>query len=83
MSIVRAGASVVEITAPVGVAMGGYGARVGASIGIHDPLNVRTLVLDDGNAPLVIAICDFVGVGTVIVDAARATIRDELGIPPE
>ena len=83
MATVRAGASVVDITAPVGVAMGGYGARVGGSTGIHDALNVRTLVLDDGATKLVVAICDFVGVGTVIVDAARDIIRDELGIPPE
>ena len=83
MNTVLAGASVIDITSPVGVEMGGYGARKGVATGIHDNLNVRTLVLDDGTTKLVIAICDFVGVGPKIVDAAREVIAGELGIPPE
>jgi hypothetical protein len=63
--------------------MGGYGARKGVATGIHDNLNVRTLVLDDGTRKLVIAICDFVGVGPKIVEKAREIITAELGIPPE
>lgn len=78
-----AGASVLDITSPVGVEMGGYGARKGVSSGIHDLLNVRTLVLDDGKTKLVVAICDFVGVGPKIVEHARDIIARELGIPAE
>lgn len=83
MNTVLAGASVIDITSPVGVEMGGYGARKGVATGIHDNLNVRTLVLDDGATKLVIAICDFVGVGPKIVEAAREVIARELNIPPE
>ena len=83
MNTIKAGASVIEITSPVGVEMGGYGARVGVATGIHDPLNVRVLVLDDGHTKLVLAICDFVGVGTKIVNRAREIIEREFGIPPE
>jgi hypothetical protein len=83
MNTVLAGASVIDITSPVGVEMGGYGARKGVATGIHDNLNVRTLVLDDGATKLVIAICDFVGVGPKIVEAARDVIARELNIPAE
>jgi hypothetical protein len=65
------------------MAMGGYGARVGGAIGIHDPLHVRTLVLDDGVTLLVLAICDFVGVDRAIADGARRLIDHELGIPAQ
>ena len=83
MNTVLAGASVLDITSPVGVEMGGYGARKGVATGIHDILNVRTLVLDDGTTKLVLAICDFVGVGPKIVERAREIIADELGIPAD
>lgn len=83
MATVQAGASVVDITAPLGMAMGGYGARIGGATGVHDPLHVRTLVFDDGATTLAIAICDFVGVDRAIADSARRLIQDELGIPPE
>jgi len=83
MNTVLAGASVIDITSPVGVEMGGYGARKGVATGIHDNLNVRTLVLDDGSTKLVIAICDFVGVGPTIVETAREIISRDFHIPPE
>jgi hypothetical protein len=40
-------------------------------------------VLDDGATKMVIAICDFVGVGPKIVEAAREAIAREIGIPAE
>ncbi len=83
MDTIMVGASVLDITSPVGMEMGGYGARVGVATGIHDNLNVRTLVLDDGATRLVIAICDFVGVGPIIVQKARDLIAADFGIPPE
>lgn len=78
---IRAGAAVVEITPGAGVSMGGYGARVGTATGIHDPLHVRTVVLDDGDTSLVIAVCDVVGVPTAMVRQARELIAAECGIP--
>ena len=83
MDSIMVGASVLDITSPVGMEMGGYGARVGVATGIHDNLNVRTLVLDDGATRLVIAVCDFVGVGPIIVQKARDLIAADFGIPPE
>lgn len=78
---VSAGAAKVDITPGAGVTMGGYGARTGVAAGTHDPLHVRTLVLSDGRAQVVIAICDLVGVGADIVGPARELIEKECGIP--
>jgi len=81
--MIQAGAAVIDITPGVGIAMGGYGARQGVSAGIHDPLFVRTLVLDDGATRLVLAVCDLVGVPAELVEQARALIEQECGIPQE
>jgi neutral ceramidase len=83
MTELQAGAAVVEITPGAGIAMGGYGARQGVSTGMHDPLNVRVLVLADGATRLVLAVCDLVGVPAELVNAARAIIARDTGIPAE
>jgi hypothetical protein len=41
-----AGAAEVEITPEPGIELMGYGARVGASTGVHDPLTARALYLE-------------------------------------
>ena len=81
MSSVTAGAAVADITPGLGVPMGGYGARKGVAEDVHDPLFVRALVLDDGSTKLALAVCDLVGVTRPLVDAARALIETEVGIP--
>lgn len=80
---VQAGAAVIDITPGVGIAMGGYGARQGVSTGIHDPLFVRTLVLDDGDTRLVLAVCDLVGAPAALVEQAREMIERDRGIPAD
>jgi neutral ceramidase len=81
MNELQAGAAVVEITPGVGIAMAGYGARQGVAAGIHDPLYARVLVLDDGQAALVLAVCDLVGVPAALTRQARDLIARECGIP--
>lgn len=45
--VVLAGAAVVDITPPPGLAMAGYAARLSPATGTHDPLTVRAVVVDD------------------------------------
>lgn len=78
-----AGAATADITPGVGIAMGGYGARVGVSRGIHHPLLVRALVLSDGGVDIAIAVCDLLGVSASLAAAARRLIALEAGIPAE
>lgn len=56
----RAGTAIVDITAPVGYPMGGYGARKDVSTGIHDPLYARVLLLKTKNISLALVTCDLV-----------------------
>ena len=64
--VLTAGAATLAVDVPVGTPMTGYAARLSPSTGVHDPLTVRALVLDD--------------VGVVVVDccALRKTTCAEL-----
>jgi hypothetical protein len=55
---VSAGVARVEITPPVGHAMGGYAARQGPSTGVHDPLYATVLLLKSGGLTVAIVSCD-------------------------
>src|SRR5579862_7381647 len=54
----RAGVSRIDITPPVGHAMGGYGARKHGSTGIHDPLYATVLIIESGDNSLALVTCD-------------------------
>ncbi|MCZ9882790.1 neutral/alkaline non-lysosomal ceramidase N-terminal domain-containing protein [Arthrobacter sp. B2a2-09] len=45
--VMRVGAAVVEISPPAGTPMAGFAARTEPSTGVHDPLTVRALAVDD------------------------------------
>jgi neutral ceramidase len=79
---VLAGAASADITPPIGLAMGGYGARAGVSSGLADPLRARAVVLSDGTTELALVVCDLLGVGSDLVDESRRAIEDLTGIPP-
>jgi neutral ceramidase len=73
--MIRAGASVVDITPPAGLAMSGFAARVPPASGAHDLLTVRALVIGD----TAIAVADVIG-----IDAALSyRVRMASGLPPE
>ena len=54
----RAGVSRIDITPPVGHAMGGYTARKGNAAGTHDPLYATVLVLESGGTRLALVTAD-------------------------
>ena len=43
----RVGGAVLDCTPPPGLAMSGFAARTGPAVGVHDPLTVRALAVDD------------------------------------
>jgi neutral/alkaline ceramidase-like enzyme len=64
----RAGVGRADITPPVGTPLGGYGDRKGApSTGVHDPIQAKALVLDDGATRLAIVSTDMVGTNPEMV----------------
>jgi len=68
----RAGVSRIDITPPVGHAMGGYSERKGNATGTHDPLYATVLVIESGDNSLALVTCDLRSfVSTRVGDLAR------------
>jgi len=77
----RAGASVVDVTPPVGTPLAGYGARAGnPSRGVDDPIRSRTVVLAGGGGRVAIVSLDTVGVTEEMRKAVLARLPAEAGI---
>jgi neutral ceramidase len=77
----KAGASQVDITPPVGVPLTGFILREGNSEGVHDRLYARVLVLSDGECLAALAICDVLGLDRHFVTSVRASIQEATRIP--
>ncbi len=71
MSLLHAGAARVKLDPPAGLAMLGYGNRVGRNIGVHDDLAAQALVLDDGANKIAIVGVDLLALGVRIADDIR------------
>ena len=79
----RAGAAAVDITPkifPLNMP-GGFSANMAESA--HDPLNARTLALDDGATKLSMTVVDNLGAGPDVLDEAKAIASKATGIPVE
>lgn len=71
-ALVPAGAAVIDVTPPAGLAMSGFAARTSPATGVHDPLTVRAVAV--GETALVVA--DVIGLHE---DSCRR-IRDRAGL---
>ena len=70
-----------EFALPQGVPLAGYSRRKGApSRGLHDPVGVRALVLEDGAATAALVSCDLLIVDERLADAVRRRLVAE-GLP--
>jgi len=78
---IKAGIDRAIITPETGMYLVGYGDRGGGAEGVHDDLTATTLVLDDGNAKVVISALDLLFLHRETVLRIREGIRDKLGIP--
>ncbi|MBI5397243.1 MAG: hypothetical protein HZA91_18245, partial [Verrucomicrobia bacterium] len=76
----RAGAATSNITPPLGISVNGNFAEHKAAY-IHDELNARCLVLDDGATKLAIAVCDNTLIPRDVHDAAKELASKATGIP--
>lgn len=54
--------------------MGGYGARTAPADAVHDPLYAHALALGTPDAPLVLVVCDLVGVSEPLTRAVRERV---------
>ncbi len=78
-----AGAATAVITPTVGVQLDGYGARDDSSQGVHDELEARVLVLEQGAQNAVIVSCDLLGVHAWIASEVRARAAAATGVNPD
>jgi neutral ceramidase len=69
-----AGWAQAEITPHIPCPMGGYAARSDPATAIHDPLYAYALALGDPAQPLVVIICDLIGVDEAMVREVRQRI---------
>jgi neutral ceramidase len=83
MSTFSAGAARVKLDPPAGLAMLGYGNRVGRNTGIHDDLAAQALVLRNGINKIAIAGVDLLALGVRIADDIRGRVAASTGIPAD
>lgn len=78
----RAGAAKVDITpaADAALQLSGYSNRTAGFKSIHDDLNIRTLVVDDGGAQAAIISCEIIGLSNSFWERATGRITKETGI---
>lgn len=77
------GASMVEITPVPGLQMDGYMARVGTSIGIHDPLTAEALVLEYGGQRAALVTLDVMAVSRSFTWELRCDLAVLLRTSPD
>lgn len=81
MATLSAGTARIDVTPPVGTAMGGYASRDHGAEGIHDPLFAKALALGDGTTTLLLLTCDIISFNYRFTDPLRARIAETTGVP--
>jgi neutral ceramidase len=78
----KVGAATSNITPPLGIGViGNFGKQLAANI--HDELNVRAVVIDDGERKVAMVVCDLLGFRGTVPKEARKRIKEKIGIPEE
>ena len=83
MAHLKAGIGRSVITPHVGAVLVGYFNRPGPSTGVHDDLNARALVLDDGDVAIALCSVEMCWLAGVNVQAIRAVVAGRCGLLPE
>ncbi len=81
MGKLTAGVARSVINPPVGVDLSGYASRTSGSIGIHDDLYAKALVISDGISKAAIVTLDLLGLDAQQVADVRAEISAKTDIP--
>lgn len=77
----NAGVAQIDITPPIGTDLTGYIARGGPTIGVHDPVYAKALVLDTGETQAALLTVDILGLHLPFVTSVRTAIEQRCGIP--
>ncbi|MHA1596188.1 MAG: neutral/alkaline non-lysosomal ceramidase N-terminal domain-containing protein [Candidatus Asgardarchaeia archaeon] len=77
------GFSKADITPPVGMPLDGHPFRTKTSVGVNDPLFVRSYVFDDGEKEVVFSVLDVLSVDREFFKEVSKIVYDILGIGSE
>ncbi len=80
--MLNGGAISLDITPPLGTKIPGLFHERRAEA-VHDPLNVRSFVLERDGSGIAIVVCDLIGVARAYLDAAKARIAETTPLAPE
>lgn len=81
MGKLRAGIARAVTTPPEGIDLCGYAGRIPGNIGVHDDLQAKAIVLDDGRIRSAIVTLDLVGLNADQIAWIRQEASDKTGIP--
>lgn len=77
----RVGVKETDITPPVGIDMSGFAYRE-SSIGVHDPLKAKAIVLGEKNKKVALIVCDLLYLDAEVVERIRKEVNARTGIQP-
>lgn len=83
MGQLKAGAARVNITSYVGINLSGFGGRTKGSMGIHDDLYAKAVVLDDGATKVAVVSCDLLNLDESSIASVREKAQESTGIEGE
>lgn len=83
IKMIKIGVSKIDITPSFNTPLGGYLERASPSIGVHDPLYVRSLIMDDGEQTIVIISLDLLAVDRKVTEEIREDINESADIDKE
>jgi len=83
MKTLKAGAARINITPYVGMNLSGFGGRTKGSVGIHDELYAKAVVLDDGVTKVGIVSCDLLNLDESSVASIREKAQESTGMDGE
>jgi hypothetical protein len=78
----RLGVAEVDITPPVGSPLAGYYYNRD-STGVHDPLHVKAMVLEEDGVKVAMAALDLISLPRDIVESARTEVLQRIGLAPD
>ncbi len=79
--MLQAGFGIVDITPEKRYPMAGFDLRKDANTGVHDPLSVRVILLDNGQSRCAFCQLDLLGVPEHMVRSIQANLKTELAAP--
>lgn len=83
MARLKVGLAERVITPPVGVPLGGYAGRPGPSVGVHDDLRARALVLESGGERAAVVSLELLYPTPELVKAVKEEAEGRAGVPAD